>query len=97
MGRPKNIENMSTDERIEHWNKKQEREACERLENFSALSPDQRQAVKDLYDKLDSVLDTVLYPDMGGIRAVTALELQDLADANGKLRYEFNLDARENG
>ena len=91
MGRPKNIENMSTDERIEHWNKKQEREACERLENFSALSPDQRQAVKDLYDKLDSVLDTVLYPDMGGIRAVTALELQDIADANDTLRFNFNL------
>jgi len=97
MGRPKNIENMSSDERIVYWEKRREREAFARLETFNALSPDQRQAVKDLYDKLESVLDTVLYPEMGGIRAVTALELQDLADANGKLRYEFNLDVRENG
>jgi len=97
MGRPKNIENMSTDERIEYYNKKREQDACERLEAFNALSADQRQAVKDLYDKLDSVLDTALYPDMGGIRAVTALELQDLADANDTLRFNFNLDVRENG
>jgi hypothetical protein len=97
MGRPKNIENMSSDERIEHYNKKREREACERLEAFNALSPDQRQAVKDLYDKLDSVLDTVLYPENGGIKYVTAFDLQELADANDTLRFNFNLDVRENG
>ena len=91
MGRPKNIENMSTDERIEYYNKKREQDACERLEAFNTLSDDQRQAMKDLYDKLVIVLDTALYPDMGGIRAVTALELQDLADANDTLRFNFNL------
>lgn len=97
MGRPKNIENMSTDERIEYYNKKREQDACERLEAFNALSADQRQAVKDLYDKLDSVLDTVLYPENGGIKYVTAFDLQELADANDTLRFNFNLDVRENG
>ena len=91
MGRPKNIENMSTDERIEYYNKKREQDDCERLEAFNTLSDDQRQAVKDLYDKLDSVLDTVLYPENGGIKYVSAFELQELADANDTLRFNFNL------
>lgn len=97
MGRPKNIENMSTDEFIVYYNKKREQDACERLEALNALSDDQRQAVKDLYDKLDSVLDTALYPDNGGIKYVTAFDLQELADAKDTLRFNFNLDVRENG
>jgi|11BtaG_2_1085332.scaffolds.fasta_scaffold00403_19 hypothetical protein len=97
MGRPKNIENMTQEERIVYWEKRREREAFARLETFNALSADQRQAVKDLYDKLDSVLDTVLYPENGGIKYVTAFELQELADANDTLRFNFNLDVRENG
>ena len=96
MGRPKNIENMSNDERIEHYNKKREREAFARLEAFNTLSADQRQAVKDLYDKLDSVL-TMMALQNGGIKYVTAFELQELADANDTLRFNFNLDVRENG
>ena len=38
MGRPKNIENMSTDERIEYYNKKREQDACERLEGVRDLN-----------------------------------------------------------
>jgi len=46
---------------------------------------------------LDEMLDTALYPDLGGIKAVTAYDLQELADAKDRLRHEFNFDVREQG
>tara|TARA_Y100000004_G_C8819332_1_gene371190 strand:- start:350 stop:643 length:294 start_codon:yes stop_codon:yes gene_type:complete len=97
MGRHKKVENMTQEERIQYFADKREQEAEQRRQNISALSHDQLQAVKDLYWKLDSVLDTAIYPDMGGIRAVTVFDLHDLVDANHRVRHEFNLDIRENG
>ncbi len=40
---------------------------------------------------LSSVLDVALYPDMGGIRMVSAYELQELSDASEALKYQFNI------
>jgi len=38
-----------------------------------------------------------MHPCMGGIKAVTAYNLQELADAKDRLRNEFNIDIREHG
>jgi len=46
---------------------------------------------------VDEILDTALYPDMGGVKAVTAYDLQELSDAKDRLRHEFNFDVREHG
>jgi len=43
------------------------------------------------------VLDTALYPDMGGIKCVSAYALQELSDAKDKLQFQFNLDVTEHG
>ena len=48
-------------------------------------------AVIEVNKLLDSILDTALYPDMGGIKAVSAYELQELSDAKDTLAFQFNL------
>jgi len=52
---------------------------------------DQRAAVIDINKLLDKVLDVALYPDMGGIRMVSAYDLQELSDAMHTLQWQFNL------
>jgi len=93
----KKLENMTQDERIEYWAAQREKERIQRRNRVAKLSLDQRAAVIKVYQLLDEILDTALYPDLGGIKAVTAYDLQELADAKDRLRYEFNFDVRENG
>ena len=93
----KKLENMTQDERIAYWALKREKERIQRCDRVAKLSLDQRAAVIKVYQLLDEMLDTAMYPDLGGIKAVTAYDLQELAEARDKLRYEFNLDLRENG
>jgi len=93
----KKLENMTQDERIEYWAAQREKERIQRRNRVAKLSLNQRAAVIKVYQLLDEILDTALYPDLGGIKAVTAYDLQELADAKDRLRYEFNFDVRENG
>jgi hypothetical protein len=87
----KNLQNMTTDERISYWEKVREKEKCQRAVKINKLSYQQRMAVVEVNKLLDSILDTALYPDMGGIKAVSAYELQELSDAKDALAFQFNL------
>ena len=48
-------------------------------------------AVIEVHKLLDSILDIALYPDMGGIKMVSAYDLQELSDAKDILEHQFNL------
>ena len=87
----KNLQNMTTDERISYWEKVREKEKCQRAVKINKLSYQQRMAVVEVNKLLNSILDTALYPDMGGIKAVSAYELQELSDAKDALAFQFNL------
>mgnify|MGYP000477293547 CR=1 FL=1 len=87
----KKLHNMTSDERIAHWEKEREKERINRRNRIAKLSMEQRAAVISVHNLLDTVLDTALHPDMGGIRAVTAFDLQELSDAMDTLRFQFNL------
>ena len=87
----KKLHNMTTDERIAHFEKEREKEKSERAVKINKLSYQQRMAVIEVNKLVDSILDIALYPDMGGIKMVSAYELQELSDANDKLALEFNL------
>ena len=87
----KKLENMTTDERIEYWAAKREKERIQRRDRIGKLSLEQRAAVISVYNLLDSVLDVALYPDLGGIRAVSAYDLQELFDAKDTMKFQFNL------
>ena len=93
----KKLENMTQDERIEYWAAQREKERIQRRNRIAKLSLDQRDAVIKAYELVDEILDTALYPDMGGIKAITAYDLQELSDAKDRLRHEFNFDVREHG
>ena len=88
---------MTSDERIAYWENIREKERIDRRNRIAKLSIDQRAAVININKLLDEILDTALYPDMGGIKAITAYDLQELADAKDRLRHEFNFDIREHG
>jgi hypothetical protein len=93
----KKLENMTIDEKIAYNTAQREKERIQRRNRIAKLSLDQRVSVIKVYELLDEILCTALYRDMGGIKAVTAYDLQELADAKDILRYEFNLDIREQG
>jgi hypothetical protein len=88
---PKKIENMTDDERIEYWRKEREKEKKQRQMTVNMLSPLQQAALYNINSKLDNIIDTALYPDMGGIRSVSAFDLQELNDAWETLQFQFNL------
>ena len=94
---PKKLENMTHVERMVYWEKQREKDRIQRRDRIAKLSLDQRVAVIKVYQLLDEILDTAMYPDLGGIKAVTAYDLQELADAKDRLRHEFNFDVREHG
>ena len=87
----KKLENMTTDERIVYWEKKREKDKADRAVKINMLSLQQRLAVVKIQQCLDTFLDTAIYPDMGGIRAVSAYDLQELYDASEVLTFQFNL------
>ena len=87
----KKLHNMTADERIAYWEQEREKERIKRRNRIGKLSIDQRAAVIEVHKLLDSILDTALYPDMGGIKMVSAYELQELSDAKDTLAFQFNL------
>jgi len=87
----KKLHNMTSDERIAHWENVREKERINRRNRIAKLSMEQRAAVIDINKLLDKVLAVALYPDMGGIRMVSAYDLQELSDAMDTLQWQFNL------
>ena len=90
----KKIENMTTDERIAYFAELREKDRIQRRNRIGKLSIEQRAAVIRVNELLDKVIDIALYPDMGGIKMVSAYDLQELSDAKDKMEFEFNLDGR---
>lgn len=83
--------NMTPKQRMAYWEKLREKDKAARAVKINKLSLEQRKAVVEVNRLLDSILETALYPDMGGIRAVSAYDLQELSDAKDTLEFQFNL------
>mgnify|MGYP003146466284 FL=1 len=84
---------MTTDERIAYFEKEREKERIQRRNRVGKLSIEQRAAIIKVNELLDSILDVALYPDMGGIKMVSAYDLQELSDAKDTLEHQFNLNS----
>jgi len=87
----KKLEDMTDDERIAHWQNMRKEEQEDRQEKVNQLNEAQREAALTLFKQLDDILDVALYPGMGGLRCVTAIDLQDLDEAKNVFKYQFNL------
>ena len=89
----KKLHNMTTDERIAYFAKEREKERIQRRNRIDKLSIEQRAAVIKVNELLDRVIDIALYPDMGGIKMVSAYDLQELSDAKDTMEFQFNLNS----
>jgi len=87
----KKLENMTTDERIAYFEEEREKKRINRRNRIDKLDINQRAAVIRVSELLGEVVETALYPDLGGIKAVTAYNLQELSDAMETLQFQFNL------
>ena len=87
----KKLENMTPKQRMAYWEGVRKKEQINRKIRIDRLSKEQRAAVVSVHNLLDSVLDVALYPDLGGIRAVSAYDLQELSEAMHTLQFQFNL------
>jgi len=87
----KKYENMSSDERMAYWEKKREQEKKIKQKHVDLLEPSQLKALKDMDKLLTSVLRTAMYNDMGGMRMVSMVEMQDLEEAHSLVKFKFNL------
>ena len=86
VGRPKNFENMSHDERVEYWEKKRECEARERQERIDALSKEQRDAVKEAYQAISAAMMS-----LHECQDLWLSDVKKLDDSMWSIRREFNL------
>lgn len=87
----KKYENMTPDEKVAYYHRKRQKDSEDRALRINQLSYDQRMAVINVDKWLSRVLDVALYPDMGGIRMVSAYDLQELSDASDSLKHQFNI------
>ena len=90
----KKLHNMTTDERIAYFARERDKDKAARAVRINKLSLEQRKAVVEVNRLLDRIIDIALYPDMGGIKMVSAYDLQELSDAKDTMEFEFNLNGR---
>jgi len=88
----KNLENMTQKERIAYWDRVRKEEEQDREDRIRQLTEEQRNVLVKMHKELNSVLLTALYNDMGGIRCLSVLELQDLEDTMNSFQRQFNLE-----
>lgn len=97
MGRPKNYENMTHEERMEYHVKQREQEAMVRealLFQIRDKYPSMVEAVEELTKIADRVGDCLQWE---GPQFVSCEEMHKLIDSKNTVRNLFHLDVQENG
>jgi len=91
MAKAKQTKDMTYAEREAHWEKERAKERAARQDAMSHLSEEQIAVAWGLYKQLREVLEVALYPDNGGIKYVSAYELQELEVLMERFGYQFNM------
>jgi hypothetical protein len=97
MGRPKNYENMTHEERMEYHVKQREQEAMVRealLFQLRDKYPSMIENVEALVNVANSIGDDLQWH---GIEAVTCQDMHKLIDTANAVRRLFHLDIEEHG
>ena len=97
MGRPKNFENMTVEERQEYWAKQREQEAMVREALLFLLKdkyPSMLEAVDELSKIADRIGDCLQWE---GPQYVSVEDMHKLIDSKNTVRNLFHLDVEENG
>lgn len=97
MGRPKNYENMTHEERMEYHTKQREQEAMVRealLFQLRDKYPSMIENVEALVNVASSIGDDLQWH---GIEAITCQDMHKLIDTSNAVRRLFHLDIEEHG
>ena len=91
MGRQKNLENMSQNEKIEHWAKVREKDAVDREELIAQMEeskPHMLESIKQLINIADDVAEDL---QMDGVDNISVRQMHELMDAARETRNLFNV------
>ena len=91
MGRQKNLENMSQNEKIEHWAKVREKDAVDREELIAQIEeskPHMLESIKQLINIADDVAEDL---QMDGVDNISVRQMHELMDAARETRNLFNV------
>ena len=91
MAKAKQTKDMTYAEREAHWEKERAKKRAARQDAMSHLSEEQAAVAWGLYKQLREVLEVALYPDNGGIKYVSAYDLQELELLMERFGYQFNM------
>ena len=97
MGRPKNYENMTHEERMEFHTRQREQEAMVRealLFQMRDKYPSMVQSVEALVKAASSVGDEL---QCFGVEAITCADMHRLIDSANTVKHLFHLDVEEHG
>jgi len=97
MGRPKNFEDMTIEERQEYWAKQREQEAMVRealLFQLRDKYPSMLESVEELV-KISGSIGVDL--QWHGLEAITCQDMHKLIDTANTVRRLFHLDIEEHG
>ena len=97
MGRPKNFENMTVEERQEYWAKQREQEAMVRealLFQLRDKYPSMLESVEELV-KISGNIGVDL--QWHGLEAITCQDMHKLIDSAHAVARLYHLDIEENG
>jgi hypothetical protein len=86
----KELKDMTDKERIAYWAKFREQERKQRQNAFDKLTDEQKLVAHQLFKQIDDILDVALYPDNGGIKYVSAYDLQELESTASRFGHQFN-------
>ena len=92
MGRQKNLENMTHEERCEYWEKKREKDASDRenlIQDMEAQQPDMIKAIKELKQIAYQIGTEMQYE---GAEAIWVSDMHKLIDRAEKVDALFNLE-----
>ena len=86
VGRPKNFENMTHDERVEYWERKRECEARDRQERIDGLTQEQIEAVSDVYQALRGAMMS-----LHECQDLWMSDIKKMDESMWSIRRQFNL------
>ena len=85
----KNLEDMTVDQRIRHWEKVQEKERKARQDAIDKLSPQQILAVHTMYRLSKEITNEALHG--GGVRYIYCDLFNELEEAVQSVHTQFNM------
>ena len=92
MGRQKNVENMSQDERIEHWAKVREKDAAERAELIAQIEEVKPQMISAVRSLIAIAADVAEDLQLYGVDNISVRQMHELIDGANLARDYFDAE-----